>query len=223
MTTEYEKRARIRELSTESIRKGKPYEWFEEFYKEGERGETIIPWADRGPNGQMVAFWKTHGWDATGQRALVVGCGLGDDAEQIAAWGFRTTAFDVSKTGIAMAKKRCPKSRVEYRVADLFAAPAEFARGFDFVFECNTVQALPTAIRGKAIASIAGFVKTCGRLLVIARARGESEPEGEIPWPLTRSEINGFVRAGLGEESFEEITDSEPPWTRRFRVLYRRP
>jgi SAM-dependent methyltransferase len=218
-----QKRARARELAAEFIAKGEPYQWFEVLYQEAERGESILPWADRGPNGHMVAFWKAHSWDTTGQRALVVGCGLGDDAEQIAAWGFHTTAFDVSQTAIAMTKKRFPHSFVSYGVADLFAPPADFSSAFDFVFESNTVQALPENIRGKAVERVARFVKPDGRLLVIARARGDAEAAAQLPWPLTRNEIDGFVRAGLREESFEDLTDSEPPRTRRFRVLYRRP
>jgi hypothetical protein len=53
---------------------------------------------------------------------------------------------------------------------------------------------------------------------------GDTEPEGQgPPWPLTRAEIDGFRRAGLEEVSFEDYADAEPPWTRRFRALYRRP
>ncbi len=223
MTDRDEARERWREIAAEFIRKGEPYRWFEALYQEAERGQTVVPWDDLEPNRHMAAFWRARGWDPSGQRALVVGCGLGDDAEQIAAWGFSTTAFDVAATGIALAKKRFRHSGIDYRVADLFAPPAEWAAAFDFVFECNTVQALPANIRAQAIEKIAGFVKPGGCLLVIARAREESDPPGQLPWPLTRREIDGFVCAGLREESFEELTDSEPPWVRRFRVLYRRP
>jgi 2-polyprenyl-3-methyl-5-hydroxy-6-metoxy-1,4-benzoquinol methylase len=216
-------RERARELAAEFIRKGEPYRWFDVLYKEAERGEAVVPWDDLAPNPNMVAYWKAHSWDTAGQRALVVGCGLGDDSEQIAAWGFRTTAFDVSETAIAMAKKRFPESAVTFEVADLFAAPQQWRATFDFVFECNTVQALPTSIRAKAIEKIAQFVGPGGRLLVIARARDESDPEGQLPWPVTHHELGGFIRAGLREESFEDFADSEPPWTRRFCVLYRRP
>src|SRR5271170_6761780 len=114
-------RERARELAAEFIRKGEPYRWFDVLYQEAARGQAVVPWDDREPNANMVAFWKARSWDAAGQRALVVGCGLGDDAEQIARWGFHTTAFDVSKTAIAMASNRFPHSLVGYRVADLFA------------------------------------------------------------------------------------------------------
>ena len=59
--------------------------------------------------------------------------------------------------------------------------------------------------------------------LVIARGREKTDPEGQLPWPLTRDELDGFVGADLTEESFEDFADPEPPWVRRFRVLYKRP
>ncbi len=33
-----------------------------------------------------------------------------------------------------------------------------------------------------------------------------------------RDELNGFLRAGLKEEFFEDYTEPEPPWVRRFRA-----
>jgi hypothetical protein len=65
-------------------------------------------------------------------------------------------------------------------------------------------------------------VKPGGKLLAIVRGREEHEPEGELPWPLTRAELKEFVRAGLTERSFEEYFDTEEPPARRYRVLYAR-
>ena len=108
-------------------------------------------------------------------------------------------------------------------MADLFQPPAEWERAFDFVFEANTVQALPVKIRAQAIQKIAGFVGPGGKLLAIVRGRQLDEPEGELPWPLTKAELGEFVRAGLAEQSFEEYFDMEEPPARRYRVLYARP
>jgi chemotaxis methyl-accepting protein methylase len=112
---------------------------------------------------------------------------------------------------------------VKFGVADLFQPPGEWQRAFDFVFEANTVQALPVTLRAQAIHKIASFVRPGGMLLAIVRGREENEPADELPWPLTRAEMNEFVRAGLTEESFEEYFDNEDPPARRFRVLYTRP
>lgn len=209
-------------MAAEFLRKGDPTGWFEALYKEGEAGKSIVPWADRGANPGLTEFWKEHPQTTSGKKALVIACGLGDDAEQLAAWGFETTAFDISETAIRTARKRFPKSEVKYSEADLFQPPAEWERKFDFVFEANTVQALPASVRAQAIQKIAGFVGPGGKLLAIVRGRESHEPEGEMPWPLTRAELGEFVRAGLAEESFEEYFDNEEPPARRFRVLYTR-
>jgi SAM-dependent methyltransferase len=215
-------RKRARELAAEYARKGDPTGWFDVLYKEAEAGKSIVPWADRGANPGLIEFWKANPQTTEGKKALVIACGLGDDAEQLAAWGFATTAFDISETAIRTARARFPQSEVNYRVADLFQPPAEWEQKFDFVFEANTVQALPKEIRARAIERIAAFVRTGGRLLAIVRGREANEPEGELPWPLSRAEMNEFVRAGLTVESFEEYFDNEEPPARRFRGLYTR-
>ncbi len=216
-----EKRARARELASQYLAKGDPTGWFEQLYREAESGQSAIPWADRQPNPNLVAFWRQHPIAAAGRAALKVGCGLGDDAEQLAAWGFRTTAFDVSASAIRACRTRFPDSPVDYSVADLFQAPAEWTGRFDFVLESYTLQVLPPP-RSEAIQRIASFVKPGGSLLLIARARQEHEPEGQMPWPLTRRELLAFTESGLREVSFEDYVEAESPPVRRFRVLYER-
>jgi SAM-dependent methyltransferase len=216
-------RARVRELAEEYLRKGDPLGWFEVLYREAESGDAVIPWADREPNPGLIEFWKAHPLPSSGKRALVIGSGLGDDSEQLAAWGFQTVAFDISKTAIENTKKRYPNTPVDYVTADLFRPPAPWVGSFDFVLEVYTLQSFPAELRGEAIAAIAQLVASGGWLLVIARGRddGEAEPVGP-PWPLLRDELDGFCRAGLAVESFEDYQEAEPPWVRRFRILYRR-
>jgi len=216
-------RKRARELAAEYLQKGDPTGWFEVLYKEAEQGKSIVPWADRGASLGLIEFWRTNPQAADGKKALVIACGLGDDAEQLAAWGFATTAFDISETAIRTAHTRFPQSEVDYRVADLFQPPAEWEQNFDFVLEANTVQALPKEFRAGAIERIATFVRPGGKLLAIVRGREANEPEGELPWPLTRAEMNEFVHAGLSEVAFEDYFDNEEPPARRFRGLYTRP
>jgi SAM-dependent methyltransferase len=218
-----DKRARVRELALQFTQKGDQLGWFEALYQEAGADNSAIPWADMEPNPRLIEFWQKHPLETIGKRALVIGSGLGDDSEQLAAWGFKTTAFDISPTAIAATRKRYPNSAVEYVVADLFDPPAAWQRAFDFVLEVYTVQAFTGELRARAVAKIADLVAPGGQLLVIARGREEGEPEGQgPPWPLTRDEIDGFLRAGLAEESFEDYADPEPPWVRRFRALYRR-
>ena len=217
-------RARARELATEFNRKGDVTGWFEQLYQEGEVGKSTIPWANLCPNPHLLDFWKSHPQPTAGKSALTVGSGLGDDAEQLAAWGFRTTAFDISQTAIRTSRKRFPTTKVEYIAANLLDPPSNWRRAFHFVFEANTLQVLPAAFRLRAIENIAGFLCSGGLLLVIARAREPSDPEGQMPWPLTRAELSAFTTAGLEELSFEDFLDLEDPAepaVRRFRALYR--
>lgn len=215
-------RTRARQLAAEYIAKGDPTGWFEHLYREGEEGKSVVPWVDLQPSPNLLEFWKNQPLPAGGESALTIGCGLGDDAEQIAQWGFSTTAFDISETAVRACRRRFPESRVQYIAADLLQPPEAWLRAFDFVFESNTLQVLPQAQRVRAIENAAGFVKEGGKLLVIARARSESDPPGEMPWPLTRAELNHFTEIGLRELSFEDFMDSEDPPARRFRALYLR-
>lgn len=217
-------RARVRQLAAEYISRGDPIGWFDALYQEAKSGDAAIPWADMEPNPRLISFWKEHPLETTGRRALVVGSGFGDDAEQLAGWGFQTTGFDISKTAIEDVKKRFPKTKVDYLVADLFAPPSQWIRCFDFVLEIYTVQSFAPDLQSKAVEAIAQFVAPGGGLLAIARGREPGEAAGQgPPWPLTREEMNGFQRAGLGEESFEDYAEPEPPWVRRFRAFYVRP
>jgi SAM-dependent methyltransferase len=219
-------RTRARELAAEFLRKGDPTGWFEPLYQEGEAGTSTVPWANLGPNPLLLDFWSVRPQQTAGKTALTIGSGLGDDAEQLAAWGFRTTAFDISDTAIRATRKRFPATTVEYLTANLLEPPSAWRGAFDFVFEANTLQVLPSELRPRAIKNIVGFLCPGGLLLVIARGREPSDPEGQMPWPITRAELSAFIAMGLHELSFEDLLDledpAEPP-VRRFLALYRRP
>jgi ubiquinone/menaquinone biosynthesis C-methylase UbiE len=142
-----------------------------------------------------------------------VGCGLGDDAEALAARGLDVTAFDISPTAIEWCRKRFPASKVAYKTADLFRA--DFSA--DFVLESYTLQSLPVLQRRKAMECIARFA--AGTLLVLTRGREPSEDPGKLPWPMTRQELDHFQELGLKEIAFEDYADRG---VRRFRVEYKR-
>jgi SAM-dependent methyltransferase len=207
-------RTRARELAAESRISGDPTGWFEQLYKEHAQGQKVVPWADLGANPNLVEF------AGVGKTALAVGCGFGDDAEQLAAWGFETTAFDISPSAIRACKQRFPETSVDYVTGDVLAPPVEWTGRFDFVLEVYTLQVLPAELRPRAIRGLAGFLKKDGMVLVIARGREENEPEGTMPWPLTRRELDEFTAAGLREESLEDYFDKESPPVRRFRAIY---
>jgi len=197
-----------------------PTGWFERLYAAAEQGTAVVPWDRGGPNPRLVDWVRARQPDGGGRRALVVGAGLGDDAELVAGLGFATVAFDVAPTAVRGARARFPASPVRYLVADLLDPPAEWRGAFDFVLESLTVQSLPDAPRPTAIANVAATVAPGGTLLVIASGREPEEPVRGPPWPLTREEIDAFSAAELEVVRVEDVRDAGIRW---WRAELRRP
>jgi ubiquinone/menaquinone biosynthesis C-methylase UbiE len=198
-----------------------PTGWFERLYVQADAGEAVVPWARDEPNRLLVAWAQARGLAGRGRRALVVGSGLGDDAEYVASLGFDTVAFDIAPTAIATARRRFPGSGVEYVVADLLDPPAAWRSTFDFVLESITVQALPPTLHPAATAAVVGMVAPGGTLLVLSAAREAGEDVDGPPWPLTRAEIDAFAAGELVPVRVEDLRDPSDP-VRRWRVEYRR-
>lgn len=214
-------RAFARQLAADSLAHGDGTGWFETLYAAAERGDATVPWADHAPNPRLVS---ALGGAAGHGRAIVTGCGLGDDAEHVASLGYATTAFDVSRTAVTAARRRFPHSAVRYVTADLLSPPPSWPGAFDLVVEVFTVQVLTGAARRAAIARTAQLVAPGGRLLVIAGARDEHDDPGQMPWPLTRAEIESFGGHGLTAESIVDFCDDEDRGpVRRWRAWFTAP
>jgi SAM-dependent methyltransferase len=208
-------------LSAASLAAGDATGWFDKLYVEAQEGTAEVPW-DRPEPTALLADWVRHDPpDGSGRRALVVGCGLGRDAEFVAGFGFATTAFDISETAVRVARARHAGSPVDYRVADLLDPPADWREAFDLVVESNNVQALPRSLRARATASVSSFVAPGGTLLVIAAAATGWGDEGP-PWPLTRAEVSAFASGGVTEVSVREIPAEDDPLVVRWRAEFTR-
>src|SRR5689334_6507239 len=112
-------REAVRALAQPFLRDGRPADWFEPLYASAAGDTSVIPWADLRPNLNLSRWLSSSNVRGDGRRALDVGCGLGDNAEALAAAGFRVTAFDISPSAIAWCRRRFPDSRVEYCTADV--------------------------------------------------------------------------------------------------------
>jgi SAM-dependent methyltransferase len=176
---------------------------FEEMYAAAGDDLAALPWASLKPFPLLVEWLDGAGAGAEGE-ALVVGTGLGDDAEELARRGFAVSAFDLSPTAIGHARERFPKSAVDYRVADLFELPAEWGGRFDLVIEIRTLQSLPLEVREAAAKAIAATLAPGGRLWLFAFGRDAHRPGETRPWPLVPAELAVLEAAGLGWESREE-------------------
>ncbi len=217
------KKSAIRKLQEKYRAQGNPRGWYEEVYHRATGNTANIPWLDLEPNPKLVDWLSTQAPLPDTAGAMVVACGLGDDAEALAANGYQVTAFDLSTTAIQWCQQRFPETEVNYQSADLFSCPQSWLRKFDLVFECNTIQALPAEFRLEALARIAEFVAPGGKILVSCRSREAGTKEDEIPVPLSRQEIDGFIRAQLVQEYFEAWDDGQDPPVPHFFAIYSRP
>jgi SAM-dependent methyltransferase len=219
-----DKRAIARALAEKAFVEGRPLAWFEELYQKARDEAATVPWADLVPNPNVIPLFQlVPNLDNRPRRGLKVACGYGDDAEWLAEHGFEVTAFDIAPTAIAECRRRFPDSKVNYIVADLFTAPVEWNGRFHVVWESYTLQVLPPALRQEAIKAISRFVAPGGYLMFAARAREEDEPEGSMPWPLTRAEALAFTACGLREVFFEDFAAwSTTPlfWNSFISLLY---
>jgi len=210
-----------RRLAAESVAADDPTGWFERVYAAAEAGHVEIPW-DQGAPGRLLVQWaRDRQLRGDGRRAVVVGCGLGEDAEFIAGCGFDTMGFDISATAVRTAQRRHPGSRVRYTTGDLLNLPADWLQAYDLVIESNTLQALSDPPRASAIASVGRLAAPGGTLLAVARAREPDQPDDGPPWALTRPEIEALASPGLRAVLIEDLRETGAP--RRWRAEFSRP
>jgi 2-polyprenyl-3-methyl-5-hydroxy-6-metoxy-1,4-benzoquinol methylase len=213
-------RQKARKLATESLQKSEPSAWFDRLYTQANQDATQVPWAKLTAHPYLQHWLDSQQINGSGKSALVIGCGLGDDAEAFANLGFQVTAFDISPTAIAWAKQRFPNSSVNYLVADLLALDSDWNGAFDLVFECQTIQSLPLNLREKVMSAIAPLLAPGGTLLLIARQRDfDAEPDGP-PWPLSEKEIAQFQDLGLSEISRDTFLEGDNNHLKQVRIEY---
>ena len=168
--------------------------WFDPLYEAAGREAAGVPWANLEACPAVVAYAASHPGPG---RAVIVGCGLGDDAEMVSAAGYATTAFDVSAHAVEWCRERFPDSTVDYRVADLFDLPEDLVGAFDLVVEVRTVQSLPPELRDDAIDAVASLVAPGGTALVVALSRPDRTIPSGPPWAVSPSELSRFEDVGL--------------------------
>lgn len=199
---------------------------FDEVYANARDKDPIsIPWINARPH-PFLSSWlddrQAGGANHAGQRALVVGSGLGDDANALAERGWEVTAFDYSSGAVEWSKERFPEAAVSWHVANLFALPPSWGRAFDLVVEIHTIQALPVTRRQATIRAITDNVAENGELVVVTMTRDIRQPLRGRPWPLTQQELHSIERYGLAETDRVTIPPDAPGRPGRVRATFRR-
>ena len=197
-----------------------PLGWFDSIYTDAEGDHTAVFWADLEPNPYLVDWLEKHPLEGKKKKAIAIGCGVGDDAEIMAEYGYEVTAFDIAPTAIELCKKRYKNTSVRYMVADLFNLHDSWLDTYDLVYECNTIQVLPGNYRLKAMKSMVNLLVSRGILLVSCRSRNRGENKDDIPLPLDKDEIDTFLALGLTESTFLGYDDTQVPAVPHFFATY---
>ena len=218
--SEFDARERTKEIATEFLERGDALGWFDALYKEADGDNERIPWADLEPNKFFNEWVEALDLKGDGRTALVVGCGLGDDAKLLDKLGFNVTAFDISPTAIEWARRLYADSGIKFVTADLFDPPKDWYQAFDFVLEVYTIQPLPLEMRPSVIDAISNFVMIGGTLLVVTRGREDDEEPLELPWALSREDLSRFDVNGMKQKGFTQMLGDEDEPIPRFVVEY---
>lgn len=196
--------------------------FFESIYENADHEDlSTIPWATLAPNIYLEKHLSTHDV-VSGKKALVIGCGLGDDALILEKHGYEVEAIDISVSAIALAKKRHPQSKVDFHVGDIYDMPESSVGAYDFVYEGLTIQSLPPADREKLVGIIVSLVAPDGELLVYANTQDDTDSYGGPPWPLYEDEFILFEKEGLEKVYTEKENESKPIAPYKCCVLYRK-
>jgi hypothetical protein len=86
-------RQKARKLATESLQKSEPSAWFDRLYTQANQDATQVPWAKLTAHPYLQHWLDSQQINGSGKSALVIGCGLGDDAEAFANLGFQGHRF----------------------------------------------------------------------------------------------------------------------------------
>lgn len=215
-------RERVKEIQAEYAERGDVTGWFEALYREAAGDNEVIPWADLEPNVYFRQWAEATELSGDGRKALVVGCGLGDDAKYLHDFGFKVTAFDISPTAIEWAKRLYGDNDIQFEVADLFEPFRGWLGAFDFVLEIYTIQPLPLAMRTQVIDAVAAFVAEKGKLVVVTRGREDDVEPGELPWPLSRKDLSRFETEGLRQTDFQIFPPENEGEPDRWVIEYER-
>lgn len=203
--------------------------WFEGVYA-GAMGEVSrVPWAHGKPNPFLLSWLNAEAAARVrpGSRAVVVGCGLGDDVVELLNRGYDAVGFDVSSTAVEWARRRFPLHAQAFVHADLFQLPARFRHRFELVVEANTMQAVDPSMREGAARAIGELCGPRGLVVAVCRGRDEQTLLETIqgpPWPISAGELCGLMEAaGLKpSRAIDDFEDEQSPPVRRLRGVFER-
>ncbi len=220
-----------RPLVAEHLDAGRPSGWWEPVYATAVAQGRRLPWQEGTAHPWVVGWLEDPVHAPPGSRALVVGCGVGDDIVPLLERGYDVTAIDVSETAIAWSQHRVGArtgrevAAVRWLVADLLEVSAAEVGSFDLVVEVHTVPWLPGVVRDAAMAAIGGLVAPGGVALAITEVATSDAARGALegpPWAQAPSELTAYRAGGLVRLAVEHPSPGDGP-TLEVRMNWQRP
>ncbi len=212
-------------LATSYLESGDPTGWFDALYREADGHPESIPWAELATHPYVVDWLDDPVVQPPGRRAIVVGCGLGDDAAELARRGFEVVAFDVSEAAVDWARTRVGADGIDWHTADLLAIPGEWHGAFDLVIEVRTVQSLPGVVRDAAMQAIGSLVAPGGVVVAVTLVATDADTARDWagpPWAQAPSELAAYRAAGLERVALEH-PDPQGEAAMEVRLTLKRP
>lgn len=192
-------------LVDEHLGAGRPTGWFEPLYAAAGGHQDAVPWGGAAPHPYVTDWLDDPVSEPPGRRAVVVGCGLGGDAQALHDAGYEVTAFDVAPSAVAWARERLPAA-LDVRVADLLDLDETLVGGFDLVVEVRTVQSLPGVVRDAAMQAVASLAGPDGVVLAVtllATSADAARSWQGPPWAQAPAELAAYRAAGLERVALE--------------------
>ena len=212
-------------LVSEHLGAGRPTGWFEPLYAAAFGRREALPWAADGPHAHLVDWLDAPVAEPPGDRAVVVGCGIGDDAAELARRGWRVTAFDIAPSAVRWARRRHRRVEVDWRVQDVLDLPDGWIGGFDLVVEVHTVGSLPGVVRDGAMDAVGRLAAEGGVVLVVtllATSAEHAQAWVGPPWAQAPSELATYRASGLVRLALEHPPAEGEPAIEA-RVTWQRP
>jgi len=177
--------------------------FFENVYKNASENLDKIPWATFDANEYLQDFFKNKE-KVTNKKALVIGCGLGDDAQFLTKMGYIVDAIDISPTSIKLAKQRFDNKNINFSVEDIFELPSNMINNYDFVYEGLTIQSIDPKHRIQLIEIISSLNNDNGELLLYTNYQEDIDTFGGPPWPLYKRDLALFLDYDYKLEDYKE-------------------
>ena len=157
-------------------------------------------------------------------RALVPGCGRGQEVALAAELGIDATGLDIAPTAVAEAQALYPKLADRFVVGDLFNPPPEMRAAFDVVLEHTCMSGLPPALRRDYRRGIDLTLRHGGLLIGVWFINPDLDPGDEgPPFPFSVPDLTTLFADGyeIVADYVPDVAFSGREGRERVRVLRR--